>query len=32
VALKVETAEEYMSGAFWSYVKDTDTYNYTYEK
>ena len=26
---KVEDAAEYLTGAFWWYAKDTDTYNYT---
>jgi hypothetical protein len=30
VARKVDAAEDYMSAAFWSYIKDTDLYNYSY--
>ena len=28
-AKKVEDAAKYLTGAFWWYAKDTDTYNYT---
>ena len=28
-AKKVEDAAEYLTGAFWWYAKDVDTYNYT---
>ena len=28
-AKKVEDAAEYLTGAFWWYAKDIDTYNYT---
>jgi hypothetical protein len=30
VALKVIDAENYLATSFWSYIKDTDQYNYSY--
>lgn len=30
VARKIVDAEGYLASAFWSYIKDTDQYNYSY--
>lgn len=31
-AREVQEATKYLSNAFWWYIKDTDTYNFTYEE